>query len=140
MLKADSIIYTENTDKRIMTVATVWMIYSIHIKFTHIGNRYMTFRGKEMPIPDIKISKTKLTWLSVINWVNAFKRKPIFSYHSKYPKAFTDILLILLFLRSINRISTTGFVGVTEFYAFFQFSLLRWNIYNNQLKRITFYY
>lgn len=37
------------------------MIYSIHIKFTHIGNRYMTFRGKEMPIPDIKISKTKLT-------------------------------------------------------------------------------
>lgn len=61
MLKAASVIYTENTDNRIMKVARVLMIYSIHIKFTHIGNRYMTFRGKEMPMPDIKISKTKLT-------------------------------------------------------------------------------
>lgn len=84
-----------------MKVARVWMIYSIHIKFTHIGTRYMTFRGKEMPMSDIKISKTKLTWLPVINKVNKFKRKPIFSYHSKYPKDFTYILLILLYLRSL---------------------------------------
>lgn len=106
-----------------MKMSTVWMIYSIHMKFIHIGNRYMTFRGKEMPIPDIKISKIKLTWLPVFNRVNTFKRKPIFSYQSKYPKAFTNILLILLYLRSINRISMTGFAGVTEFYAFFQFPM-----------------
>lgn len=37
------------------------MMYSIHIKFPHIGNRYMTFRGKEKSMLDIKISKAKLT-------------------------------------------------------------------------------